>query len=216
MEEKNEVIKEKKKIQISLVLAICLIVLFLFLMIVGVIVGMILISKKLDEKLVEKAKEAQKQLEQAIENEEKLEASTNEILQQYLQQEAKDKNINETNSNEFSEGSYIFCNNNQYSLSSAKVEFDDGSFVISAGEFKINGIYEVSNENIKCSIENYSFNENEPISLIHKNWEIIFENIETKKIEVKSNNCDEETEISITLSNLFYEGASFEVNDLNN
>lgn len=51
MEEKNEVIKEKKKIQISLGLAISLIIVFL-LIIAGVIVGTVLISKdnKIDKK----------------------------------------------------------------------------------------------------------------------------------------------------------------------
>ena len=189
--------EEKKQLKISLGTAICI---FIIIILVSALVGTIVYYNKTQEK-------------------------NNNIDEKNIKNTTTATNIDEKNikntttatNTDFVEGNYIRSNENEVSPSAGQIKFSKGIFTLTLGSFEITGKYDILDKNVKCNLENESFEGNEARTLKDKNWEINFEIIDDKKIRVISSNVgDWETELSISLGNFFYEGAECTLYDLNN
>jgi len=189
--------EENERIKISLGTAICI---FIIMILILALIGTIIYYNKNDaEKNVEKSNN--------------VEENINEITKEL---EENDENTTIATNVNLVEGTYIRSNKNKGLPSEGQIKFLKGNFTLKLGPFEITGIYEISDKNVKCNLENYSFEGNEEKTLENKNWEINFEIVNDRKVKVKSNNADEETEIAISLTNFFYEDAEYSLYDLNN
>lgn len=188
----------KKQIKISLGTAICI---FIIIVLILALAGTIIYYNKNNG-------------EENVEKSNNVEENINETAKEL---EENDENITTVTNINLVEGTYIRSNENGVLPSEGQIEFSKGNFILKLGVFEITGKYDISDKNLKCNLENYSFEGNDERTLKDKNWEINFEIIDDKKIRVISNNANnEETEIAISLSNIFYEGAEYTLYDLNN
>jgi len=189
--------EENERIKISLGTAICI---FIIMILILALIGTIIYYNKNDaEKNVEKSNN--------------VEENINEITKEL---EENDENTTIATNVNLVEGTYIRSNKNKGLPSEGQIKFLKGNFTLKLGLFEISGKYDISDKNVKCNLENYSFEGNEEKTLENKNWEINFEIVNDRKVKVKSNNADEETEIAISLTNFFYEDAEYSLYDLNN
>jgi len=189
--------EENERIKISLGTAICI---FIIMILILALIGTIIYYNKNDaEKNVEKSNN--------------VEENINEITKEL---EENDENTTIATNVNLVEGTYIRSNKNKGLPSEGQIKFLKGNFTLKLGLFEISGKYDISDKNVKCNLEKYSFEGNEEKTLENKNWEINFEIVNDRKVKVKSNNADEETEIAISLTNFFYEDAEYSLYDLNN